>query len=121
MGVDEAKLNLMYVKAQPYNVHHMVMTYYSKPGAVPLVLDNLVTAVKPASQRTDLMPIFSFNGTGLWLAKQRGRGKLAGSSNAADAVHRLSCRVNSRANIECPWTSLDTGPCGEAFPVRKGL
>jgi hypothetical protein len=62
-------------------MHHMVLTYYSSPGAEPLVLDNLVKSIKPASQRTDLMPIFSFNGTGLWLAKQRGRGKLAGSSS----------------------------------------
>jgi len=81
MGVNEEKLNLTYVKALQYNMHHMVMTYYSTPGAEPLVLDNLVESIKPASQRTDLMPIFSFNGTGLWLAKQRGRGKLAGSSS----------------------------------------
>jgi predicted transglutaminase-like cysteine proteinase len=81
MGVSEDKLNLSYVKALQYNMHHMVLTYYSSPGAEPLVLDNLVKSIKPASQRTDLMPIFSFNGTGLWLAKQRGRGKLAGSSS----------------------------------------
>lgn len=81
MGVNEEKLNLMYVKALQYNMHHMVMTYYSTPGAEPLVLDNLINSIKPGSQRTDLMPIFSFNGTGLWLAKQRGRGKLAGSSS----------------------------------------
>jgi predicted transglutaminase-like cysteine proteinase len=81
MGVDEKKLNLAYCKALQYNMHHMVMTYYSTPGAEPLVLDNLVDSIKPASERTDLMPIFSFNGTGLWLAKQRGRGKLAGSSS----------------------------------------
>jgi predicted transglutaminase-like cysteine proteinase len=48
MGVDEGKLNLTYVKALQYNMHHMVMTYYSKPGAVPLVLDNLVDPIKPA-------------------------------------------------------------------------
>jgi predicted transglutaminase-like cysteine proteinase len=81
MGVEEEKLNLAYVKALQYNMHHMVLTYYNKPGAEPLVLDNLVNSIKPASERTDLMPIFSFNGTGLWLAKQRGRGKLAGSSS----------------------------------------
>jgi predicted transglutaminase-like cysteine proteinase len=81
MGVDEEKLNLAYVKALQYNMHHMVLTYFSEPGAEPLVLDNLIDSIKPASERTDLMPIFSFNGTGLWLAKQRGRGKLAGSSS----------------------------------------
>jgi predicted transglutaminase-like cysteine proteinase len=81
MGVPESKLNLSYVKAIQYNIHHMVLTYYSEPGAEPLVLDNLIDAIKPGSQRTDLMPIFSFNGTGLWTAKQRGKGVMAGSSS----------------------------------------
>lgn len=94
MGIDEEKLNLTYVKALNYNVHHMVLTYYSAPGAEPLVLDNLVGEIKPASKRTDLIPIYSFNGTGLWLAKQRGRGKLAGSSSRLqlwqDLIQRMS-------------------------------
>lgn len=94
MGVDEEKLNLTYVKALNYNVHHMVLTYFGTPGVEPLVLDNLVTEIKPASMRNDLMPIYSFNGSGLWLAKQRGRGKLAGSSNRLqrwqDVIQRMS-------------------------------
>jgi predicted transglutaminase-like cysteine proteinase len=81
MGVEEEKLNLTYVKALNYNIHHMVLTYFSTPGAEPLILDNLVPEIKPASMRNDLLPIYSFNGTGLWLAKQRERGRLAGSSN----------------------------------------
>ena len=81
MGVPEKKLNIAYVKALQYNIHHMVLTYYSAPGAEPLVLDNLVDAIKPASKRKDLLPIFSFNGAGLWLAKERGKGKLAGNSS----------------------------------------
>ena len=94
MGIEEEKLNLTYVKALTYNVHHMVLTYFSTPGSEPLVLDNIVTDIKPASQRRDLLPIYSFNGTGLWLAKQRGRGKLAGSSSRLqrwqDLVQRMS-------------------------------
>ena len=94
MGVEEEKLNLTYVKALNYNVHHMVLTYFSMPDAEPLVLDNLVTEIKPASQRPDLIPIYSFNGTGLWLAKQRGQGKLAGSSSRLqrwqDLIQRMS-------------------------------
>ena len=81
MGIPDEKLNLTYVKALRYNMHHMVLTYFSAPGAEPLVLDNIVGIVKPASERADLIPIYSFNGTGLWLAKQRGQGKLAGSSS----------------------------------------
>ena len=80
MGVPEEKLSITYVKSLKYNAHHMVLTYYSRLGAEPLILDNNVDIVKPASERSDLIPIYSFNGTSLWLAEQRGRGKLAGSS-----------------------------------------
>lgn len=94
MGVDEEKLNLTYVKSLNLNVHHMVLTYFSTADAEPLILDNLVREIKSASQRTDLIPIYSFNGTGLWLAKQRGRGKMAGSSNRLhhwqDLLQRMS-------------------------------
>jgi hypothetical protein len=59
----------------------MVLTYYSESGAEPLVLDNLIDSIDPASRRTDLMPIFSFNGAGLWTAKERGKGKMAGTAD----------------------------------------
>jgi len=81
MGVSEKKLNLTYVKALKLDQHHMVLTYFSKPGVEPLVLDNLIDTILPASQRMDLLPIYSFNGSGLWLSKQRGRGEFVGSSN----------------------------------------
>jgi len=81
MGVEDEKLNLTYVKALTYGVYHMVLAYYPTPGGEPLILDNYVTEILPASKRTDLVPVYSFNGTGLWLAKERGRGKLAGSSS----------------------------------------
>jgi len=81
MGMDEEKINISYVKAIQYGIAHMVLTYYSEPEAEPLVLDNLVDAIAPASRRPDLMPVFSFNGSGLWTAKQRGKGKLAGGSD----------------------------------------
>jgi len=81
MGMPEEKLNISYVKAIQYGIAHMVLTYYSAPGAEPLVLDNLVDAISPASKRTDLLPVFSFNGAGLWTAVQRGQGKMAGSSD----------------------------------------
>lgn len=81
MGVNDAKLRITYVKALQYNIHHMVLSYYSEPESEPLVLDNLVDSINPGSKRTDLMPIFGFNGSGLWMAKQRGQGKLAGNSS----------------------------------------
>ncbi|MFC1885614.1 transglutaminase-like cysteine peptidase [Thermodesulfobacteriota bacterium] len=87
MGIPEKKLNILYVKALRYNQAHMVLTYLDleDSSAEPLVLDNLVDSIEPSSKRTDLLPVFSFNDTGLWLAKQRGRGKFVGSSDRIDS------------------------------------
>jgi predicted transglutaminase-like cysteine proteinase len=81
LGLDEEKINMTYVKAWKLNQAHMVITYYSTPDAEPLVLDNLITAIQPASKRTDLLPVFSFNGSSLWISKERGRGNLIGKSD----------------------------------------
>ncbi len=80
MGFADEKLNITYVKAVKLNRTHMVLTYVNKPGDEPLVLDNLIDTIKPASGRQDLLPIFSFNGTNLWMAQQRGQGKVTDSS-----------------------------------------
>jgi hypothetical protein len=50
----------------------MVLAYYPRPDAEPLVLDNLEDAVLPASQRTDLIPVYSFNDEEVWI-ESRGR------------------------------------------------
>jgi predicted transglutaminase-like cysteine proteinase len=76
LGVPDEKLRLTYVKAlAPYNQAHMVCTYFPSPTSSPLVLDNLVGEIEPATNRHDLVPVYSFNGTGLWLAKARGTGQ----------------------------------------------
>lgn len=80
LGIDENRLTLTYVKALRLNQAHMVLSFYPSPTAEPLILDNLVDAIKPSSERTDLQPVYSLNGSGLWLAKQRGRGKMVGDS-----------------------------------------
>jgi len=71
-GVPLAKLRLVYVKAMlngpggPYLQAHMVLAYYPTPSAEPMVLDNLVAEIQPASQRSDLQPVFSFNSEAIW-------------------------------------------------------
>lgn len=75
VGVDKDKFYLSYVKAVRLQQSHMVLTYFKKPGKIPLVLDNLKKRILKATKRKDLIPIYSFNGDGLWLAKQRGKGK----------------------------------------------
>ena len=67
-GVPVAKLRMVYVRAMlnGQSLAHMVLAYYAQPNAEPLILDNLQREVKPASQRPDLSPVFSFNTEGLW-------------------------------------------------------
>jgi predicted transglutaminase-like cysteine proteinase len=67
-----ARLRLTYVKSLKLNQAHMVLAYYERPDAEPLVLDNLEDRVRPASQRADLVPVYSFNDEEVWI-EMRGR------------------------------------------------
>ena len=72
LGVPISRLRMTYVKALKLNQAHMVLAYYPRPDADPLVLDNLEETVRPASQRTDLVPVYSFNDEEVWI-EARGR------------------------------------------------
>lgn len=87
LGVPDHKLRLIYVRAQiggPTSgilQAHMVLGYYPSPSEEPWVLDSLISEIRPASRRPDLVPVFSFNGEGLWLG---------GAQSVADPTTRLS-------------------------------
>jgi predicted transglutaminase-like cysteine proteinase len=83
-GVPSTKMRLVYVRAQIGAVTqaHMVLAYYRDPLAEPLILDNLLGDIRPASRRPDLRPVFSFNAEGLWQG--------VGASSAGDPSARLS-------------------------------
>jgi predicted transglutaminase-like cysteine proteinase len=83
-GIAPARLRLVYVRAlvEGSSQAHMVLAYFERPQADPLILDNLQTLVRPASQRADLTPVFSFNSQGLWQG--------ASGAPAGDASARLS-------------------------------
>lgn len=68
LGVPIERLRITYVRALRLNEAHMVLAYYPTPDADPLILDNLNPVIRPASQRTDLEPVYSFNDDDLWLA-----------------------------------------------------
>jgi predicted transglutaminase-like cysteine proteinase len=74
MGVADEKLRLMYVRALSVNQPHMVLIFFDKPDEYPYVLDNMDPQIKSAIERQDLRPIYSFNASGLWLAKANGLG-----------------------------------------------
>ena len=88
LGIADDHLKLTYVRAQIGGPHshifqaHMVLSYYATSNAEPLILDNLISEIRPASRRKDLTPIFSFNSAGLWV----------GAANApkGDATSHLS-------------------------------
>lgn len=75
LGISTDKLYLSYVKATKQKIAHMVLTYFETKTSVPLVLDNYDKRILPATQRPDLIPVYSFNGNSLYLAKQQGLGK----------------------------------------------
>jgi predicted transglutaminase-like cysteine proteinase len=86
-GVPVAHLRLVYVRATIGGpggevLAHMVLAHYAAPGAEPMILDNLISEIRPASRRPDLEPVFSFNGEGLWQG--------VGAQSAGDPVARLS-------------------------------
>jgi predicted transglutaminase-like cysteine proteinase len=93
LGIADQKMRIMMVKALTLNQYHMVVSYYEAPSSVPLILDNIDFRIKPASQRNDLVPIYSFNGKQLWLNKEKGQGELAGSSARLKQWTNLNYRL----------------------------
>lgn len=93
LGVSEDKIRITYVKAVELNQAHMVLTYFETPRSAPVVLDNLIPQIKPASQRNDLLPVYSFNGSGLWLAKARGSGQRVGGTERLSLWTDLTQRM----------------------------
>lgn len=101
-GVPSPKLRLVYVRAQLGGLGglvqaHMVLAYYGHPDMQPLILDNLITEIRPASRRPDLAPVFSFNAEGLWQG--------VGQATAGDPLARLSRwrDVLNKARSEGMW------------------
>lgn len=88
MGVPDDKLRMIYVRAQSGNSTivkseaHMVLGYYETPSSEPLILDNLISSIRPGSRRPDLTPVFSFNTQGLWVG--------GATTSLADPTVRLS-------------------------------
>lgn len=85
MGVGNERLRLIYVRAKSgatASIAHMVLGFYPQPTDEPLILDNLISSVRPASMRSDLSPVFSFNSDGLWVA--------GATTSSADPTARLS-------------------------------
>lgn len=93
LGVPDEQLRIVYVKALELNQAHMVLAWYAEPDDDPLILDNLINEIKPASQRTDLEPVYSFNGEGLWLNNSGGERKRIGEAEKLSRWQELNTRL----------------------------
>lgn len=72
LNVPDSQLRLVYVKAKiggpnsSVQQAHMVLAYYPNLDGEPVILDNLISDIRPASRRADLSPVFSFNSQGVF-------------------------------------------------------
>lgn len=67
LGIADKKLYLTYVKHIEKNVAHMVLSYFKKPSSNPQILDNYNHKILRGSERKDLLPVYSFNASKLFL------------------------------------------------------
>ncbi len=95
LGVETNKLRITYVNAIRINEAHMVLTYFPTKDAIPLVLDNLIHIIAKADKRPDLVPVYSFNGEGMWLERMKGEGVRMGNPNKLDLWTELRVRMNT--------------------------
>jgi len=72
----------------------------SASSVEPLILNNIEPRILPASQRTDLIPVYSFNGSDLWLA--RNRREQVRSGDAATLSHWQQLRERLAREMATP-------------------
>lgn len=99
LGVPDEKLLIEYVKLKSsdpqYDTAHMVLLYYETPNSIPLVLDNVNKEILPGDQRKDLIPIYGFNGLGLWEAKGLKKGEKIGRPQDLKRWSKLQEKIKS--------------------------
>ena len=95
LGVPVERLRITYVRAIKLNQPHMVLAYYASPGSEPLILDNLEGGIRPASERTDLVPVFSFNDEDVVIIQ----GNRKGSSSQIRAWQGLIDRLERESTL----------------------
>ncbi|MDJ0739141.1 MAG: transglutaminase-like cysteine peptidase [Gammaproteobacteria bacterium] len=100
MGVDEDRLRITYVKSLTLNEAHMVLAYYPTADAEPLILDNLTGEIQPAGARTDLVPVYSFNGADLWLAVNNNTGKKVGGADRLSRWQAFQRRLMQQMAVQ---------------------
>ena len=104
-GMPAEKLLITYVKVLNPERAHMVLTYYPDNDGEPLVLDSLTDTIEPADSRKDLLPVYAFNGEGVWLPDATDA--TIGSASIAGDIKQLS-----------RWQNVLNKMKAEGFPVE---
>ena len=101
LKIPDNQLRLIYVKATyqkngaTIQESHMVLAFYNSPDEEPMILDNLNKELRSASQRPDLVPVFSFNSEAIY----KGAAGNAKSSGGAGQLSRWADLIQ-RARAE---------------------
>lgn len=106
LGIADDKMRITMVTAEQLTQYHMVLTYYETPSSIPLVLDNLIGQIKPATERTDLRATLSFNGTDLWRRLDKNEGLPTTSSSRITQWRDLRQRLNE-AQLKQPKIKVE--------------
>jgi len=95
LGVPDKKLKITYVKLKQRgkSVAHMVLNYYHKPTSTPIILDSANKSLKLATKRKDLKPIYSFNASGLWEAKNKTKSLKSKGKNKLKKWQSMMSRI----------------------------
>ena len=96
LGVPVSRLRLVYAKTSRSADAHLVLAYYPSPSAEPLILDNLVGSIESASERSDLIPVYTFNDDDLlWPQAGAPTIRLASTSNRKwkDVLDKLQAEL----------------------------
>ena len=102
LDIEDQDLRLTYVISLQTKKPHMVLTYSPEDKTDPLVLDTVNQEILPVSRRSDLVPVYSFNQDGYWLARQQEgwKGKQLGSPTRLSMWWGLLQRVpGDRRNL----------------------
>jgi predicted transglutaminase-like cysteine proteinase len=99
MGIPEEKLRITYVILKDRNIAHMVLSYYPQADASPLILDNVVKTILPATQRPDLKPVYSFGIEEVWLFQRAGETKKYGNAKRLSKWRALLKRIEQERSL----------------------
>ena len=82
LNIPDENMRITYVISLKTKKPHMVLTFNLNFFQEPIVLDTMNNYLFPVSKRPDLVPVYSFNKNGYWLAKKQNgwKGKRLGSA-----------------------------------------